>query len=172
VSEAVFLLGAERNADRIWGASFAPLLQNLNSYQWTPDLIAFTADPADTTVSTSYPVIQLLSGTRITHTLPAKTVEGDFGPAYWVAGRDDSAYILKAAVYNSTGDVPFSVGFEGLKPGAPAQLTVLTAPALAQNTPQHKEEVTTKVEHLTAGADGSIKFSLPNLSVAVLRAKF
>lgn len=34
VAEAVFLIGAERNADRIWGATFAPLFQNLNSYQW------------------------------------------------------------------------------------------------------------------------------------------
>lgn len=35
ISEAVFLLGAERNSDKIFGSSFAPLLQNLNSFQWT-----------------------------------------------------------------------------------------------------------------------------------------
>jgi hypothetical protein len=37
VSEAVFMIGAERNAavDRVWGASYAPTLQNLNSYEWT-----------------------------------------------------------------------------------------------------------------------------------------
>ncbi len=35
VSEAVFLIGAERNADKIIGASYAPLLQNLNSYEWS-----------------------------------------------------------------------------------------------------------------------------------------
>jgi alpha-N-arabinofuranosidase len=34
VAEGVYLLGAERNGDRIWGATFAPLFQNLNSYQW------------------------------------------------------------------------------------------------------------------------------------------
>lgn len=35
VGEAVFLLGAERNSDRVMGTVYAPLLQNLNSYQWT-----------------------------------------------------------------------------------------------------------------------------------------
>ena len=39
VSEAVFAIGAERNGDVVIGASYAPLLCNLNSYQWTPDLI-------------------------------------------------------------------------------------------------------------------------------------
>lgn len=34
VAEAVFLVGAERNADKIWGTCFAPLFQNLNNYQW------------------------------------------------------------------------------------------------------------------------------------------
>ncbi|KAK4120308.1 glycoside hydrolase family 51 protein [Parathielavia appendiculata] len=58
VAEAVYLLGAERNGDRIWGTTFAPLFQNLNSYQWASDLIAFTADPADTTPSVSYPIIK------------------------------------------------------------------------------------------------------------------
>jgi alpha-N-arabinofuranosidase len=35
VSEAVYLIGAERNADKIIGASYAPLLQNLNRFQWS-----------------------------------------------------------------------------------------------------------------------------------------
>ena len=35
VGEAVFLLGVERNAPKMFGVSYAPLLQNLNSYQWT-----------------------------------------------------------------------------------------------------------------------------------------
>ncbi len=38
VSEAIFLIGAERNTDHIIGASYAPLLQNLNSAQWTVSL--------------------------------------------------------------------------------------------------------------------------------------
>jgi len=42
VSEAVFTIGAERNSDVIIGASYAPLLCNLNSHQWVPDLIGWS----------------------------------------------------------------------------------------------------------------------------------
>ncbi len=35
VAEAVFLIGAERNTDHVIGASYAPLLANLNDFQWT-----------------------------------------------------------------------------------------------------------------------------------------
>lgn len=34
VAEAIFELGAERNTDKIIGASYAPALQNLNKYEW------------------------------------------------------------------------------------------------------------------------------------------
>lgn len=32
VSEAIYLIGAERNADKIIGATFAPILQNINGF--------------------------------------------------------------------------------------------------------------------------------------------
>jgi alpha-L-arabinofuranosidase len=35
VAEAVVWIGSERNTDHIIGASYAPLLANLNDYQWT-----------------------------------------------------------------------------------------------------------------------------------------
>lgn len=59
VAEAVFLLGAERNANAIIGASYAPTLQNLNSYEWAPDLISFTADVSQTVLSTSHHMIEV-----------------------------------------------------------------------------------------------------------------
>lgn len=125
----------------------------------------------------SYPIIELLSNTRITHNLPATAAAGtNFGPAYWVAGRNDQtkSFVLKAAVYNSTADVPFSVRFDGLKAGARAQLTVLTAPegGFAHNTPQHKDAVKKTVSEVKADQEGVVAFSLPDLSVAVLEAKW
>ena len=47
VSEAVFLIGAERNSDVVIGASYAPLLCNLNSYQWVPDLIGWSFETVE-----------------------------------------------------------------------------------------------------------------------------
>jgi alpha-N-arabinofuranosidase len=125
----------------------------------------------------SYPIFKLFSDHRITHTLPTKAVDSaSSSNLYWVAGRggSDSSYILKAAVYNSTSgaDVPLRVTFDGLKQGARAQLTVLTADegAWAHNTPENKDAVRTTVTELTAGEGGEIEFSLPDLSVAVLVA--
>lgn len=169
VSEAVFTIGMERNADRVWGWSYAPLLQNLNSYEWTPDLIAFTADQSQTFGSVSYDVLKLFGNNEFTSTLPATTTDG-FGPAYWVAGENNAtgAYYIKAAVYNSTEDVGFNVTFEGVSSGASATLTVLTAPDGYSYNYYSDVATTTTTSTLTADADGAFGFSLPNLSVAVL----
>lgn len=161
----------ERNADRVWGWSYAPLLQNLNSYQWTPDLISFTADQTQTVLSTSYLVHKLFGGSPFTATLPATTAD-DFGPAYWVAGEDNatSTYYVKAAVYNSTEEVPFSVTFDGVGASS-ATLTVLTAPDGYSFNSIGSDVLETATSTLTADADGAFSFSLPNLSVALLSAK-
>lgn len=156
----------------MWGVSYAPLLQNLNSYEWSPDLISYTADPAQTTLSTSYEVLKLFGTNVFTSTLPADETSGSaFGPAYWVAGVDNatSTFYLKAAVYNSTADVDFDVSFEGLSSGS-ATLTVLTAPDGYSHNGIGSEVVTTTTTTLTA-VDGAFSFSLPELSVAVLAAK-
>jgi alpha-N-arabinofuranosidase len=178
VAEAVFLLGTERNGGQIFGASYAPGFQNLNSYEWAPDLISFTADPNQTVLSTSYHTFKLLSNNRITHTLPVTMGSGDnIGPAYWVAGQNEKtgAYLLKTAIYNATSDVPFSVSFAGLSSsngsssGASATLTVLTAAdESAHNAPGLPEAVSMNATTVTASSNGTFSFSLPNLSVAVL----
>ncbi|KAF8471745.1 glycoside hydrolase superfamily [Kalaharituber pfeilii] len=48
VGEAIFALAVERNPNVVKLCSYVPLLQNFSRYQWTPDLITFTADPAET----------------------------------------------------------------------------------------------------------------------------
>ncbi|OJJ46231.1 hypothetical protein ASPZODRAFT_67628 [Penicilliopsis zonata CBS 506.65] len=170
VGEAVYLLGAERNADKIIGATYAPLMCNIDSYQWTPNFIAYDADTAATAPSTSYYVYQLFNQHIITNTLPANSSTG-FGPLYYVAGLDNSTdeRIFKAAVYNSTGDVPIGLTFEGVDEGTTAQLTVRTAPeATSANEVGGANVVSTNTTTLTAGSGGMFSFSLPNLSVAVL----
>ena len=90
-----------------------------------------------------------------------------------MAGRSDKtrSHIFKAAVYNSTADVPVSVTFEGVKAGTAAQLTVLTGPAdpYGYNDPWTRVNVVkTAKRSVTAGANGAFSFTLPPLSVAVL----
>ncbi len=107
----------------------------------------------------------------ITETLPV-TSDAGFGPLYYVAGNSEKGTtIFKAAVYNTTAEVPVSLQLECYKKGAKATLTVLTGPQnpYGYNDPWTqvnvvKETTTT----LTAGENGIFSFRLPQLSVAVL----
>lgn len=100
------------------------------------------------------------------------TSDTGFGPLYYVAGTSAKGTgIFKAAVYNSTEDVPVSLKFEGYSKGSTATLTVLTGPEnpYGYNDPfTHVNVVNETTSTVIAGADGSFQFSLPQLSVAVL----
>jgi len=172
ISESIWSIGAERNGDVIIGQSYAPGFMNMNSYEWSPDLISFTADPAQTVLSTSYYAIQLLSNARYNATVPV-TSDTAFGPAYWVAGVSaPGQYTFKTAIYNATSAVPFNIAFEGLSAGAKGKLTVLTAPdGLSSNKLVNGtvvDVVQKKVTGLTANSAGAFSFELENYSLAVL----
>ncbi|EPS25343.1 putative alpha-L-arabinofuranosidase [Penicillium oxalicum 114-2] len=171
VAEAVFLLGAERNSDRVIGAAYAPMLAHLEESQWVPTLLTFTADPEQTTRSTSYHVTRLLASNTMTHTLSAGS-DTDFGPLHYVTGYDkrSHSYLFKAAVYNSSDDVPVSIKFPDMPSGVRAELSLLTADAPeSSNAVGGPEIVTTSVSSVEAGPGGYFNFKLPDLSVAVLR---
>ncbi|KAL9115357.1 MAG: hypothetical protein Q9227_000678 [Pyrenula ochraceoflavens] len=198
VGEAVFLLGAERNAAAILGASYAPTLQDISNpdaYQWIPDMISYTAAESSDVLSTSYHMVQLMSSTRIGTTLPVTSDTG-FGPVYYVAGSKGSnstspstkrspftprggplprqatgssgGYILKAAVYNSTSDVSMSVSFPGVSAGSTATLTVLTAPDAESYSTLGNDVVQKSVTSVAAAGNGTFVFNAPDLSVLVL----
>lgn len=173
VGEAVSLIGYERNADRVPGTFYAPVLRNMNRWQWAVTIVQFAADPAMTTRSTSWYVWELFAAHPLTHTLPTK---GDFDPVFYVAGTnaDKGSLIWKGAVYNTTdsADVPVSVSFDGVKPGTKAALTVLTNEAgdpFAYNDPHTGVNIVdSETRIIKADKHGAFKFSLPELSVAVL----
>ena len=166
-AEAIYLLGAERNSDKIIGASYAPGFMNLNRWQWIPDMIAYDANPAHTILSTSYYMVQLLSSVRITENLPMNHATSD--ESFWVAGRSDvtGSHIFKAVVYNSTGGENFDVTFNGVGTGATGNLTYLTAPFNASNT-IGSNVVQTHTKTVTASGKGTFSFKLPEYSVAIL----
>ncbi|KAI0466197.1 alpha-N-arabinofuranosidase A [Xylaria cf. heliscus] len=175
VGEAVALISYERNADRVLGALFAPILRNMNRWQWSITMLQFAADPALTTRSTSWYVWELMAAHPITETLPAST---GFDPLYYVAGKNEKtgAHVFKAAVYNSTdgADVPVRLTFDGVASETTAELTVLTGPEdpYGVNDPFTGINVvkTTKTA-VKSDNNGTFSFSLPNLSVAVLDTK-
>ncbi|KAK4498903.1 hypothetical protein PRZ48_009413 [Zasmidium cellare] len=173
VGEGASLIGYERNSDRIRGTFYAPVLKNLNRWQWAVTVLQFAADSALTTRSTSWYVWSLFAHHPISHTLP---VTSDYGPVYYGAGQDTTrgSLVWKGIAYNTTdhAPVPVNVKFESVRPGTKAVLTVLTNAAgdpYAYNDPFTQVNiVNTTSSTLSAGRDGGFKFELPELSVAVL----
>ncbi|KAK0649122.1 glycoside hydrolase superfamily [Cercophora newfieldiana] len=171
VGEAVFLIGAERAADKVIGACYAPGLRNLNRWQWGMTLVQHAADTSLTTLSTSWHVWKLLGRDPLKKTLPVSG--GGINPLYYVAGEGEKGEsIFKASVYNSTAPVPVSLKFE--KKHSQATLTLLTGPEdpYGFNDPFTRVNVVKETKtDLKPTADGAFEFSLPALSVAVLKAE-
>ncbi|KXX74213.1 Alpha-L-arabinofuranosidase A [Madurella mycetomatis] len=175
VAEGIFLISAERNADKILGATYAPGLRNMNRWQWSMTLLQHAADPALTTLSTSWYVWRLFSNHIIKTTLPVSAPPGkpNFDPLYYVAGQSATGTgILKAGVNNATEPIAVSLKFEGIEDkGATANLTVLTGPAdpYGYNDPFTRVNVVKQTRSELAAEEGGVfSFSLPALSIAVL----
>ena len=112
IAESVYLLGAERNPNVVKWTSYAPSFENLNKPNWTPDLVAFTADPADTTKSVSWYSQSLLAHYHGTETLPVTNTKGDFNPLWWVATIDESDTIYLKVVNSGNTSVPLTVDLD------------------------------------------------------------
>lgn len=175
VGEAISLIGYERNADHVPGTFYAPVLRNMNEWQWAVTILQFAADTALTTRSTSWYIWELFAKYPITRVL---TATAEFDPAFYVVGSNEDlgTLVWKGAVYNTTNnaDVPITVAFDGVKAGTKAELTVLTNNSedpYAYNDPLTGVNIvdrTTTV--LEANEKGVFEFVLPELSVAVLAA--
>ncbi|KAF4923586.1 putative alpha-L-arabinofuranosidase A [Colletotrichum viniferum] len=98
VSEAVFMLGLERNSDLIRGVAFAPLLSLVDHQQWAPNLIPFKQAPDAIVYTSSYWVQQLFAHNAgdVTHEV---TSDSGFDPVFWSAVRAGETYIVKLANY-------------------------------------------------------------------------
>lgn len=192
VAEGIFHLGVERNPDRVYGVAFAPLLQNIDSFQWNvrfmgctslkigrkranmdlfqPNLITFNANTSATVRSTSFHVMELFSNHRFTEVLPVEN-SAEYSPAFWMAGINEGkhSYTWKGAVYNTTETQDFNIHFPEASSNDTAKLTVLTAPdAFSENLFGEADIVNREEVTLQAGREGGFKFSLPQWSVAVL----
>jgi hypothetical protein len=131
VGEAAFLTGTIRNAGIVLGASYAPLLVNVNDVDWPTSLIGF--DAADTAVSPSYEVQQLLADHLATRVMGTQLVAGSgtlFDVATAGAGRLDLAVVNDSETPAAT-----QVWLNGLGPGATGgTATTISASPDARNT--------------------------------------
>ena len=112
VAESIYRIGLERNSDIIIGGCYAPVLQNVDATQWSPNLIVFNANI--TVRSTSHLAQQMFgdllgdiilnstaANSTMTHTSVRRGEEGDgkLGNLYFVATKNTSQnkLILKLA---------------------------------------------------------------------------
>ncbi|KAI8986908.1 glycoside hydrolase family 51 protein [Trametes punicea] len=163
--EAAFMTGLERNSDIVFAASYAPLLQHVNSTQWTPDLISF--DAGAVVRSTSYYVQQLFSLNRGDQYLPSTLpTRGD--TLHWSVTKSSSSgktFIKVANAGNSTKSITFKLDqFDSVSSSGTLQL--LTGAETASNTADAPETVVPKTTTIRTGK--TFAYNAPAFSVSVI----
>ncbi|PQE04744.1 Glycoside hydrolase superfamily protein [Rutstroemia sp. NJR-2017a BBW] len=167
VSEAVYMIGMERNSDLVKMASYAPMFEHFDMAEWSPDLAGLNADPGSLTGSASY-YVQLLFSTHRGTTIRPVTSDVNFGPLYWVASSTTAGvYYVKIANYGTTAqNVTVKIpGASGAS--SSAALVTFTGPATASNYPLQitLQPVTSTV---AGSATGGWTFNVAGYGVAVL----
>ncbi|KDQ21500.1 glycoside hydrolase family 51 protein [Botryobasidium botryosum FD-172 SS1] len=165
VAEATFMAGLERDSNLVFGACYAPLLQNINSAQWTPDLVSF--DATNTILSTSYYVQQMFSANR-GDTILVTTASTPQNPLFWVVSKNSQTKQVFVKLTNTgTQASALTLNFTDLTIGSSGQATVLTNSNYnAKNTPQAPRTVVPTTSTITAGKQ--FTYNVPAQSVVVL----
>jgi len=186
VAESVYRIGFERNSDVIIGGCYAPVLQNIDNTQWTPNLLVFNANL--TVRSTSY-LAQQIFGTNLgniilystatnssmTHESVQRGEEGDgkLGNLYFIATKrtNDSTLILKLASVDPN-DTTVRVQVKDSHTSTEGQAYILSAgagvdPATVKNTIDNSTaaSITTQV---VSSTDGTFSITIPSWSVVVV----
>ncbi|KAG8682258.1 hypothetical protein FRC08_015070, partial [Ceratobasidium sp. 394] len=159
------------NSDVIFASAYAPSLQNINGWQWTPDIITF--DAGAIVKSASYYVQQMFATNLGTHVLTTYPTPSPSTPLYWVASHDAKNKVVYLKVSN-TANTTYTTSFAFDFPlASSATLTLLSAPVSnSSNTLSSKEVVVPKTSKLAVrpGASG-LNYTMPAYSVAVFNLK-
>ncbi|KAK7678667.1 hypothetical protein QCA50_018248 [Cerrena zonata] len=165
--EAAFMTGFERNADIVFAASYAPLLQHVNSTQWTPNLISF--DSGTVYRSTSYYVQKLFSLNRGDEYLPS-TLPTPTGTIFWSVTRSISSGEIIFKVSNTVAaasDLTFQLPFDNV--ASSGSLEQITGALSDSNTPDQPTTVAPVTSTISTGQ--TFNFTAPGFSVSVIRVK-
>ncbi|EKM56923.1 glycoside hydrolase family 51 protein [Phanerochaete carnosa HHB-10118-sp] len=163
--EAAFMTGLERNSDIVFAASYAPLLQHVNSTQWTPDLVSF--DAGSVVRSTSFYTQKLFATNQGDEFMPS-TLPNQNGTVFWSISRLTSTLevIIKIANSgNSSAQLAFALPFSDVASSGTLQL--LTGAETASNTPEAPNTVVPKTSTITTGK--TIDYTAPAFSVSIIR---
>ncbi len=176
--EAAFLTGVERNADVVGMATYAPLLANVNGWQWRPDLIWF--DNLRSVRTCSWYVQYLYGNNHGTRVIPllmdgdavngGENQHGLFASCVW--DEPTQSYIVKALNTSDTAR-PLMVEFKGLnsdsKLGSKVTCTMFHSDDPdAENTLDNPYDIVPKDSELVMNGM-SLQTELPAQTFAVYR---
>ncbi|KAI0646369.1 glycoside hydrolase family 51 protein [Trametes meyenii] len=163
--EAAFMTGLERNSDIVFAAAYAPLLQHVNSTQWTPDLVSYTA--GSVIRSTSFYVQKLFATNKGDQYLPS-TLPTKGGSLHWSITRSSKSgqtFIKVANAGNAAQSLTFQLDqFSSVS--NPGTVQVIAGPETASNTPEAPNTVVPKTNTIQTGK--SFTYDAPAFSVSVI----
>jgi len=163
------MTGFERNSDIIFATAYAPLLQNLNSYQWTPNLIAF--DATQVIRSISYYVQQLFAKyTGDQYVLSTLPTPGNL--VQWSASSSTKSNELFVKIANagpSSATIEFDISSKLRAYSYPSGTVIrLTgSSATTANTAEYPDLVVPIISSFDP-AEGKFNFTLDPWTVAIL----
>ncbi|KAF8713791.1 Alpha-L-arabinofuranosidase C-terminus, partial [Rhizoctonia solani] len=149
----------------------APTLQNVNGYQWTPDIVSF--DAGSIVKSASYYVQQMFGTNLGTHVLKTAPAPSAAVPLHWVASHDTKKKVVYLKASN-TGKAQFTASFALDFPiTGQSTVTLLSAPiANTSNTLANTDAVVPKTTKLNiASGATTLNYTFPAQSVAVFNLK-
>jgi alpha-N-arabinofuranosidase len=186
VAESIYRIGFERNSDVIIGGCYAPVLQNIDNTQWTPNLIVFNAGLV--VKSTSYLAQKMFgqnlgdlflnstaANSTITHQSVRRGEEGDgkLGNLYFVATKrsSDNTLIVKLASVDPN-DILVKAQIQGSTTGSEGVAYILTAgagvdPSTVHNTIDNPNAASIATMPVSA-TDGTFSITVPSWSVVVV----
>ncbi|KAJ0382255.1 hypothetical protein COL922a_012948 [Colletotrichum nupharicola] len=168
-SEAVYMMGWERNADVIKLAAYAPTLRNHDPVngQWTPNLIPFTNKPDGIVYTPSYHVKKMFATNHGEVVVPVKA-DVEVNRVWWAASKKaDGQVIVKLANYasNST-DVRIQVPG---KASSEASFTSITAGPDDANSVENPDVIAPpSVLNISGDDEGVYTVALGQFGVGVL----
>jgi len=167
LGEAAFLSGVERNADIVIGASYAPMLVNVNAPSWPTNMVAYNA--LTSCASPSYWVVKMLSNGHGRRVVGATLGAANRNLAVVASHSPGHTYVV--LVNNGGATVKAKVRLVGLRGGARGgTATVLTGSPAAQNSLTRPNLVAPKTTGLSSRA-GSFSYTFQARSVTVLNLR-
>jgi alpha-L-arabinofuranosidase len=164
LGEAAFLTGLERDADVVLGASYAPLLVNVNADSWPTNLIGYNG--LVSYGSPSYYAQRMFANSFGDHVAPS-LITGGNGNLWAVASVKAGGTTYVTVVNRATSPVTVTVDLAGAASVRGGTATVLSGDPTAMNSIAHPAAIA-PAAHPVGSSGSSFTRTFPASSLTVL----